>query len=107
MFFLYAFFMCAFTPRLHLSVTILADSMAIACAGAGDALAQRAAAAIFDPRLHHLTHALQPSPAVRGKPRGLRVALAWWIPGMLLVLMYSVFIYRHFSGKVRLEEDGY
>jgi cytochrome d ubiquinol oxidase subunit II len=38
---------------------------------------------------------------------GLRVALAWWIPGMLLVLVYSIFIYRHFSGKVRLEEDGY
>jgi cytochrome bd ubiquinol oxidase subunit II len=38
---------------------------------------------------------------------GLRVALAWWIPGMLLVAAYSVFIYRHFSGKIRLEEDGY
>jgi cytochrome bd-type quinol oxidase subunit 2 len=35
------------------------------------------------------------------------VALIWFIPGMLLVLAYSVFIYRHFAGKVRLEEEGY
>jgi cytochrome bd ubiquinol oxidase subunit II len=34
---------------------------------------------------------------------GLRVGLAWWIPGMLLALGYFVFAYRHFSGKVRLE----
>ncbi len=40
-------------------------------------------------------------------PYGLSVALAWFIPGMLLVLAYSVFVYRHFAGKVRLEEDGY
>jgi cytochrome d ubiquinol oxidase subunit II len=38
---------------------------------------------------------------------GLKVGLAWWIPGMLLVLGYTVFIYRHFAGKVRLEEEGY
>ena len=38
---------------------------------------------------------------------GLSVALVWFIPGMLLVLAYTVFIYRHFAGKVRLEEDGY
>ena len=31
---------------------------------------------------------------------GLEVALAWWIPGMLLVAAYSVFVYRKFSGKV-------
>ena len=36
---------------------------------------------------------------------GLRVALAWWIPGMLLVLGYFTFVYRHFRGKVRA--DGY
>ena len=40
-------------------------------------------------------------------PYGLSVALAWWIPGMILVVAYSVFIYRHFAGKVRLEEEGY
>ncbi|HVX65061.1 MAG TPA: cytochrome d ubiquinol oxidase subunit II, partial [Bryobacteraceae bacterium] len=38
---------------------------------------------------------------------GLKVALMWWIPGMLLVAAYSIFIYRHFAGKVVLEEEGY
>ncbi len=40
-------------------------------------------------------------------PYGLQVALAWWVPGMLIVAAYSVFIYRHFAGKVRLEEEAY
>ena len=31
---------------------------------------------------------------------GLYVGLAWWIPGMALALFYSVFVYRHFRGKV-------
>jgi cytochrome d ubiquinol oxidase subunit II len=34
---------------------------------------------------------------------GLRVGLAWWIPGMVLALGYFVFAYRHFAGKVRSE----
>jgi cytochrome d ubiquinol oxidase subunit II len=38
---------------------------------------------------------------------GLKVALAWWIPGMVLTLAYAVFAYRHATGKVRLEGDGY
>jgi cytochrome d ubiquinol oxidase subunit II len=38
---------------------------------------------------------------------GLMVGLMWWIPGMLLVAGYTIFIYRHFAGKVRLEEEGY
>ncbi len=33
-------------------------------------------------------------------PYGLYVGLAWWIPGMLLAVCYSVFVYRHFAGKV-------
>ena len=33
-------------------------------------------------------------------PYGLYVGLAWWIPGMLLAGVYSVFVYRHFAGKV-------
>jgi cytochrome d ubiquinol oxidase subunit II len=37
---------------------------------------------------------------------GLRLGLAWWIPGMLLVTGYFVFIYRHFRGKVDLEGSG-
>jgi cytochrome d ubiquinol oxidase subunit II len=38
---------------------------------------------------------------------GLEVGLVWFIPGMLLALGYSVFVYRHFAGKVRLEGEGY
>lgn len=30
---------------------------------------------------------------------GLRTALFWWIPGMALVSVYTVFVYRHFKGK--------
>jgi len=37
---------------------------------------------------------------------GLRVALVWWIPGMLLVGGYFTFLYRHFRGKVQLEDEG-
>jgi cytochrome d ubiquinol oxidase subunit II len=33
-------------------------------------------------------------------PYGLYVGLAWWIPGMLLAALYSVFAYRRFAGKV-------
>ncbi len=38
---------------------------------------------------------------------GLRVGLAWWIPGMILALGYFVFVYRHFAGKVHLGGEGY
>lgn len=38
---------------------------------------------------------------------GMAVGLAWFIPGMLIVLGYVVFTYRHFAGKVKLEEEGY
>jgi cytochrome bd ubiquinol oxidase subunit II len=31
---------------------------------------------------------------------GLYVGLWWWIPGMALATAYSIFVYRHFSGKV-------
>jgi cytochrome d ubiquinol oxidase subunit II len=31
---------------------------------------------------------------------GLEIGLWWWIPGMLLALAYSVFVYRRFAGKV-------
>ncbi len=33
-------------------------------------------------------------------PYALHVALAWWIPGMLLVAVYSIVVYRKFAGKV-------
>jgi len=38
---------------------------------------------------------------------GLWVGLIWYIPGMVLALGYFVFVYRHFAGKVRMEEGGY
>lgn len=38
---------------------------------------------------------------------GLRVGLAWFIPGMILVTVYFVYTYRNLAGKVRLDEDGH
>jgi cytochrome d ubiquinol oxidase subunit II len=40
---------------------------------------------------------------------GLRVGLAWWLIGMALVAGYSIYIYRHFAGKVKLvsNAEGY
>ncbi|HSG46394.1 MAG TPA: cytochrome d ubiquinol oxidase subunit II, partial [Longimicrobiales bacterium] len=38
---------------------------------------------------------------------GLRTALFWWIPGMILVLGYTTFIYRNMAGKVALDAEGY
>ncbi|MDX2150971.1 MAG: cytochrome d ubiquinol oxidase subunit II [Bryobacteraceae bacterium] len=35
---------------------------------------------------------------------GLKIGLFWWIPGMLLALAYSVFVYRKFAGKVQLDD---
>jgi cytochrome d ubiquinol oxidase subunit II len=38
---------------------------------------------------------------------GLKVGLAWWIPGMALAAGYVAFVYHRFAGKVRLDGDGY
>jgi cytochrome d ubiquinol oxidase subunit II len=38
---------------------------------------------------------------------GLRTALIWWIPGMVPVIGYFVFIYRRFAGKVDAPGQGY
>jgi len=35
-----------------------------------------------------------------GPEQGMRTALFWWIPGMMLVTAYTVFIYRGMRGKV-------
>jgi cytochrome bd ubiquinol oxidase subunit II len=40
-------------------------------------------------------------------PYAMRVALAWFIPGMILVTAYFVYVYRSFAGKVRMEGEGY
>lgn len=37
---------------------------------------------------------------------GLRLGLGWWIPGMALVVLYFVFTYRQFAGKVALDAEG-
>jgi cytochrome d ubiquinol oxidase subunit II len=37
---------------------------------------------------------------------GLKVGLVWWIIGMALVAGYFTFVYRHFAGKVRLEDEA-
>jgi len=37
---------------------------------------------------------------------GLSVGLVWWVPGMILALVYFVFIYRMFRGKVKLGESS-
>jgi cytochrome d ubiquinol oxidase subunit II len=37
----------------------------------------------------------------------LRIALAWWLPGMALVACYFVFVYRKFSGKVTSSDAHY
>ncbi len=42
-----------------------------------------------------------------GPPYALRVALFWWVPGMVLVGFYTAFIYRQMAGKVKLDEEGY
>jgi cytochrome bd ubiquinol oxidase subunit II len=36
---------------------------------------------------------------------GLAIALVWWPIALVLSLSYSVFIHRHYAGKVRPAED--
>jgi cytochrome d ubiquinol oxidase subunit II len=38
---------------------------------------------------------------------GLRVGLAWWIPGILLATAYVAVVYRQFRGKTGAEGGGY
>jgi cytochrome d ubiquinol oxidase subunit II len=42
-----------------------------------------------------------------GPAHGMAVAFWWWIPGMILVTAYTVFIYRGMPGKVSTEGEGY
>ena len=37
----------------------------------------------------------------------LKIGLAWFVPGVILATIYSVFAYRSFAGKVQTEEGGY
>lgn len=42
-----------------------------------------------------------------GPSYALRVALFWWVPGMILVSLYTTVVYRHMAGKVKLDPDAY
>ena len=38
---------------------------------------------------------------------GLRIGLFWFVPAFALALAYSVFVYRHFAGKVGIQSHGH
>lgn len=38
---------------------------------------------------------------------GLRIGLFWFLPGFALALAYSVFVYRHFAGKVATQPPSH
>jgi cytochrome d ubiquinol oxidase subunit II len=42
-----------------------------------------------------------------GPPYGMWVALFWWVPGMILVTLYTTFVYRQMRGKVKVDPDFY
>ncbi len=42
-----------------------------------------------------------------GPPYAMRVALFWWVPGMVLVVGYTTFVYRQMRGKVRMDPEAY
>jgi cytochrome d ubiquinol oxidase subunit II len=37
----------------------------------------------------------------------LKTALAWWIPGLIPVIGYFIFVHRKFAGKTDASEHGY
>jgi cytochrome bd ubiquinol oxidase subunit II len=37
----------------------------------------------------------------------LEIGLAWFVPGLILAIVYSFVAYRSFAGKVTVEEEGY
>jgi len=42
-----------------------------------------------------------------GPPYAMWVALFWWIPGMILVSIYTTFVYRQMRGKVVMDPEAY
>lgn len=42
-----------------------------------------------------------------GPPYSLWVAFFWWVPGMMLVVVYTTYVYRKMRGKVQLDPDAY
>lgn len=63
-----------------------------------------AAASVFPVMLHSTFGAAYSMTAYAGAVtgQGLRLALIWWPIAMVLSIGYSVFVFRQFSGKVRL-----
>jgi len=42
-----------------------------------------------------------------GPPYSMWVALLWWIPGMILVGVYTTYVYRQMRGKVEMDPEAY
>ncbi len=42
-----------------------------------------------------------------GPPYAMWVALFWWIPGMILVSIYTTYVYRQMRGKVEVDPEAY
>jgi cytochrome d ubiquinol oxidase subunit II len=42
-----------------------------------------------------------------GPPYSLWVGLLWWVPGMILVTIYTTYVYRKMAGKVVLDPEAY
>jgi cytochrome bd ubiquinol oxidase subunit II len=40
-------------------------------------------------------------------PRSLEIGLAWFVPAMLLAIVYLFVLYRSFAGKVGVTGEGY
>jgi cytochrome d ubiquinol oxidase subunit II len=36
---------------------------------------------------------------------GLKIGLAWWLIGITLAIVYFVYVYRNFAGKVSVDRD--
>jgi cytochrome bd ubiquinol oxidase subunit II len=45
--------------------------------------------------------------AAASSPESLKIALAWWLPGMALAGGYVAFVYRKFAGKVSSDTEHY
>lgn len=45
--------------------------------------------------------------SARAGAYGLKIGLVWWVIGMLLATGYSLFVYRSFAGKVKIEASGH
>ncbi len=44
---------------------------------------------------------------VAAAPYGLETGLIWFVPAFALTIAYNVMVFRHFSGKVNLNEHGH